>query len=64
MERESSNQRIRCGLTATDDGRWALFVTVPEDTEIPLAAVEMSGEGFPIVYEAEPDEPIRPQHSE
>ena len=54
---------IRCGLTATVDGRWALYVTVPADTEIPLAAVEESGKGFPIVYEAEPDEPIRPQRA-
>ena len=54
---------IRWGLTATSDGRWALLVTVPEGTEIPLAAIEKSGGGFPIVYEAEPDEPILPQHA-
>lgn len=52
---------IRWGLTATNDGRWALLVTVPADTEVPLAAVETSGEGFPVVYEAEPNEPIFPQ---
>lgn len=54
---------IRWGLTATSDGEWALFVTVPADTEIPLAAVEASGEGFPVVYEAEPGEPIRLQYA-
>lgn len=47
------------GLTTTADGRWALYVTVPGDAAVPIPAVERQAAGFPVVYEAEPDEPPR-----
>lgn len=47
------------GLTCTADGRWAMFVTVPKETEVPIPAVEAQAAGFPVVYEAEPDTPPR-----
>jgi hypothetical protein len=48
---------IRSGVTTTEDGRWALYVTVPPETEVPIPSVEQQAEGFPVVYEAEPKEP-------
>jgi hypothetical protein len=50
---------IQHGITTTRDGRWALYVTVPADTTVPIASVEQQAKGFPVVYEAEPDEPVR-----
>jgi len=50
-------QVIRCGVTTTKDGRWALYVTVPADTSVPLPEVEARAKGFPVVYEAEPASP-------
>lgn len=47
----------QAGLTTTADGRWALYVTVPGDTAVPIASVERQAGGFPVVYEAEADEP-------
>jgi hypothetical protein len=47
------------GVTTTTDGRWALYVTVPSDVEVPISGVEKQAGGFPVVYEAEPDEPPR-----
>ena len=47
------------GVTTTADGRWALYVTVPADTSVPIADVEAQAGGFPVVYEAEPAEPPR-----
>jgi hypothetical protein len=49
----------RVGMTTTEDGQWAVFVTVPSTTQVPLAEVEASTHGFPIVYDTEPDKPIR-----
>lgn len=50
---------VRSGVTTTSDGRWALYVTVPADVDVPVASVERQAEGFPVVYEAEPKEPPR-----
>jgi hypothetical protein len=49
----------RSGITTTADGRWALYVTVPRDAAVPIPGVESLAGGFPVVYEAEPDEPPR-----
>lgn len=50
---------FQCGITTTSDGLWALYVTVPADTTVPIASVEQKAEGFPVVYEAELVEPVR-----
>jgi hypothetical protein len=50
----------RTGISTTADGRWALYVTVPKTTEVPLLDLEEKAKPFPVVYEAEPDEPLRP----
>lgn len=50
----------RKGITCTTDGRWALYVTVTKMTQVPIVDLESECEGFPVVYEAEPDEPLRP----
>jgi hypothetical protein len=47
------------GVTTTADGRWALYVAVPRDAAVPIASVERQASGYPVVYEAEPDEPPR-----
>jgi hypothetical protein len=47
------------GITTTTDGRWALYVTVPGDTKVPIENVERQAGGFPVVYQAEPKEPPR-----
>jgi hypothetical protein len=49
----------QCGVTTTADGRWALYITVPADAEVPISALEALAGGFPVVYEAEPEEPPR-----
>ena len=46
------------GVTTTADGRWALYVTVPRDTVVPIPSVESQAGKFPVVYEAEPEEPL------
>ncbi len=48
---------VQSGVTTTADGRWALYVTVPAHSAVPIASVESQAGGFPVVYEAEPDEP-------
>lgn len=53
----------RTGITTTEDGRWALYVTVPKATKVPLPDLESQTGGFPVVYEDEPDEPLRPFRS-
>ena len=50
----------RTGITTTEDGRWALYVSVPKTTDVPLPDLEAKAGGFPVVYEAEPDQPLRP----
>jgi len=50
----------RAGVTTTEAGEWALYVTVPKTTHVPLPDLEAHTRGFPVVYEAEPDEPLRP----
>jgi hypothetical protein len=50
---------VRSGVTTTTDGRWALYVTVPENATVPISGVEQQAEGFPVVYEVEPREPPR-----
>ena len=48
----------RWGLTTTANGEWGVYVTVPRDTEVPLPRLELRFEGYPVVYEAEPEQPI------
>lgn len=50
----------KTGITTTEDGRWALYVAVPKTTEVPLPDLEARTGGFPVVYDDEPDEPLRP----
>ena len=50
---------VQSGVTTTSDGKWALYVTVPADANVPIATVENQASGFPVVYEAEPKEPPR-----
>jgi hypothetical protein len=50
---------VQSGVTTTADGRWALYVTVPADTTVPIPGVETQASGYPVVYEAEPSEPPR-----
>jgi hypothetical protein len=50
---------IRTGITCTENGHWALYVSVPKDSDVPIA--ELDSLAFPVVYVAEPDEPIRAQ---
>jgi hypothetical protein len=52
-------QVIQTGVTTTPDGRWALYVTVLADTAVPIPSVEKQAGGYPVIYEAEPDEPPR-----
>lgn len=49
----------QAGVTTTEDGRWALYVTVPEDATVPIPHVEAQAEAFPVVYEAAAKEPPR-----
>ena len=58
-ERISDPLVVRSGVTTTTDGRWALYVTVPRDATVPVDSVESQAGGFPVVYEAEPQEPPR-----
>jgi hypothetical protein len=53
----------RTGITTTKDGQWALYVTVPKATKTPLKDLEAQTRGFPVVYETEPDKPLRPLQS-
>lgn len=50
----------RKGISCTHDGKWALYVTVPKNIYVPIDDLELQCEGFPIVYEAEPEEPLQP----
>lgn len=50
---------VQSGVTTTADGRWALYVTVPTNADVPIPAVESQAGGYPVVYEAEPEEPPR-----
>jgi hypothetical protein len=45
------------GVTTTADGRWALYVTVRPNVAVPIPDVERQAAGYPVVYEAAPDEP-------
>jgi hypothetical protein len=49
----------QCGITTTTDGHWALYVTVPANASVPIASVERCAAGFPVVYEAELEAPVR-----
>jgi hypothetical protein len=49
----------QCGITTTTDGHWALYVTVPANASVPIANVERRAAGFPVVYEAELETPVR-----
>jgi hypothetical protein len=49
----------QCGITTTADGRWALYVTVPAGSPVPIDSVEEAAGGFPVVYEAALQEPVR-----
>ncbi len=54
-----SESVVQSGVTTTQDGRWALYVTVPANATVPLADVEAQAAGYPVVYEAQPTEPPR-----
>ncbi len=45
---------VQSGVTTTPDGRWALFVAVPREADVPLAGIERQAAGFPVVYQAAP----------
>lgn len=47
----------RVGLTTTAEGEWALMVRVRRGTAIPLPDLEQQCSPYPIVYQAEPDDP-------
>lgn len=47
---------IQSGLTTTADGQWALYVTVPAEAVVPIPSVEKHADGYPVVYEAQPEE--------
>lgn len=46
-------QVVQAGVTTTADGRWALYLTVPSDCDVPIARIERMAGGFPVVYEAD-----------
>lgn len=48
----------QAGIT-TADGRKAVYVTVSANTPVPIASVQGQAGGFPVVDEADPDEPPR-----
>ncbi len=50
----------RTGITCDAKGNWALLASVPKTTNVPIPVLEAMCGGFPVVYEAEPDEPLRP----
>ena len=50
---------VQSGVTTTKEGEWALYVTVPANSAVPIPKVEQQAGGFPVVYEAEPKEPPR-----
>ena len=50
---------VQSGVTTTADGRWALYVTVPADANVPIPSVESQAGGYPVIYEAEQEEPPR-----
>jgi hypothetical protein len=50
---------VQSGVTTTPDGRWALYVTVPRDADVPIRGVESFAAGYPVVYEAEPQDPVK-----
>lgn len=52
---------IRSGLTATSQGEWALLVSVPSSTVVPIPELETAAHGFPVIYVEEPDKPILAQ---
>lgn len=43
------------GITTTANGDWAVYVTVPANVSVPVAEIESQAQGFPVVYEAEPE---------
>jgi hypothetical protein len=50
---------IRCGVTCTENGQWALYLGVADGVKLPI--MEIENLGFPTVYVIEPDQPIRIQ---
>jgi len=40
------------GITCTEDGKWALYVTVADEAPVPLPEVEAAAKGLPVVYES------------
>jgi hypothetical protein len=48
------------GVTCTEDGRWALYVTVADEAAVPLPAVEAVAAGTPVIYESAPPGPAKP----
>lgn len=54
LDRLHDPSLVQAGVTTTPDGRWALFVSVPRDADVPLAGIERQSAGFPVVYQAAP----------
>jgi hypothetical protein len=50
---------VQSGVTTTADGKWALYITVPGEANVPISSVESAAAGFPVIYEAEPLEPTK-----
>ncbi|MCX7096452.1 MAG: hypothetical protein NTV43_00940 [Methylococcales bacterium] len=51
---------LQKGITATSEGKWAIYITVPENVSIPIFEVESISKGFPVVYEVASEQPITP----
>lgn len=47
----------RAGLTKTEDGRWAVKLWLRKTVRAPLPDLEEQCEGFPIIYDREPEFP-------
>lgn len=48
------------GITCTEDGEWALYVTVANEAQVPLPEVEAATGGLPVVYESAAEGPAQP----
>lgn len=48
------------GVTCTEDGKWALYVTVADEAPVPLPEVEKSAAGLPVIYESAAPGPAKP----
>ena len=49
----------RTGVTCTEAGEWAVYVTITKEAKIPKGELEKQCSPFPVVYDIEPDHPIK-----